>query len=168
MMNNKTKKILIALNFIIVLILLFFSVMKEESYKKRESFYLRLSPVDPRSLMQGDYMVLNYEIVDEAWNKIYNLQEEENKIIKNGFIAVYLDKNNVAIFKDIVKEPINDSNLLFISFKSNGYNLKINADTFFFQEGNAHLYENAKYSKVVLIGNTLRLVDLVDKLPSKN
>lgn len=166
-MNKKTKQILILLNFILVLLLTSLSAFREESYKKREGFYLKLAPIDPRSLMQGDYMILNYEIVDEAWNKIYEMQEKENKAIKNGFIAVKLDKDNVAIFNDVVKEPNNDENLLYIAFKSNGYQLKINADTFFFQEGNAQLYENAKYSKVVLIKNTLRLVDLVNELPKK-
>lgn len=166
-MNKRTKQILILLNFILVLLLTSLSALREESYKKREGFYLKLAPVDPRSLMQGDYMILNYEIVDEAWNRIYEIQEKENKAVKNGFIAVKLDKDNVAVFKDVVRKPNNDKDLLYIAFKSNGYQLKINADSFFFQEGNAHLYQNAKYSKVVLINNTLRLVDLVDKLPQK-
>lgn len=163
-MNKKTKQILILLNFILVLLLTSLSAFKEESYKSREGFYLKLAPVDPRSLMQGDYMILNYEIVDEAWNKIYEIEDRENKSLKNGFIAVKLNKDNVAIFKDVVKQPDNNPDLLYIAFKSNGYQLKINADSFFFQEGNAHLYENAKYSKVVLIKNTLRLVDILDEI----
>lgn len=166
-MNKKTKQILILLNFILVLLLTTLSAFKEESYKSREGFYLKLAPIDPRSLMQGDYMILNYEIVDEAWNKIYEIEDRENKTLKNGFIAVKLNKDNVAIFKDVVKQPDNNPDLLYIAFKSNGYQLKINADSFFFQEGNVHLYENARYSKVVLIKNTLRLVDLVDELPKK-
>ncbi|MDO4690887.1 MAG: GDYXXLXY domain-containing protein [Fusobacterium sp.] len=166
-MNKKIKQILIALNFVFVFLLTFLSVFKEESYKKREGFYLELAPVDPRSLMQGDYMILNYSIVNDAWDKIRVLQEEENKAIKRGYIAVSLDKNNVAIFKDVVKKPTDDKNLLFIEFKSNSYDIKINADSFFFQEGDAHLYENARYSKVVLIKNTLRLINLVDELPVK-
>lgn len=166
-MNNKVRKIIIILNFIFILVLTSFSALKEESYKKREGFYLKLAPVDPRSLMQGDYMILNYDIVDQAWEKINTLQEKENKFIKRGYIVVSLDENNVANFKDIAKEPYEDDSLLFISFKSDGYSLKINVDSFFFQEGNAHLYENAKYSKVVLIKNTLRLIDVVDELPKK-
>ena len=44
-----------------------FSAQKEESYKKLDSyFYLELRPVDPRSLLQGDYMTLNYDILDQT------------------------------------------------------------------------------------------------------
>lgn len=69
------KKILILLNILLMFSLTFMSAQKEESYKKREDyFYLRLSPVDPRSLMQGDYMILNYDITDKARSILYNIR----------------------------------------------------------------------------------------------
>lgn len=161
-MKNKVK-LLILFNFIILFILTGFSALKEEKYRKQETFYLELSPVDPRSLMQGDYMILNYVITDLAWEKIKEIQKKEGKALKRGYIVLKLDENKVAHYEDVVKEISNDKNKIFISFKFNSYKININADTFFFQEGDAKIYENAKFSEVVNINNTLRLVGLVDE-----
>lgn len=37
-------------------------VGKERVLRHGDVLYLRLAPVDPRSLMQGDYMALNFSI----------------------------------------------------------------------------------------------------------
>ena len=41
--------------------------------------------------------------------------------------------------------------------------MNINVNSYLFQEGTGDKYENARYSKVVLVGDKLRLVDLRDK-----
>ncbi|PID67090.1 MAG: hypothetical protein CR959_01990 [Fusobacteriales bacterium] len=166
--NKKLKYALLIFNFILVLALTSFSALKEEAYRKLNYFYLKLEPIDPRSLMQGDYMTLNYNIVGKA---VESLGEDYNiRVRRRGYIVVKLNKNNVAEYVDVVKnikdfKNKNNDKVLFIAFRGNGYaNLKINADTFLFQEGDAKLYENAKYSKVVLINNRLRLISLADKI----
>ncbi|MCI5724770.1 GDYXXLXY domain-containing protein [Fusobacterium sp.] len=159
-MKTKMKTTLIIFNFILLLVLTSFSAFKEESYKKGDYFYLKLAPVDPRSLIQGDYMILNYEIVDELWARLNNTKNN----MKVGYIVAKIDENKVAHFIDVVDKPFDDKNLIFIKFKSNSYNIKINADSFLFQEGEAKTYENAKYSKVVIVNNVLRLVDLVNEI----
>lgn len=159
-MKTKIKTTLIIFNFILLFVLTSFSAFKEESYKKGEYFYLKLAPVDPRSLMQGDYMILNYEIVDKLWARL----NETEKNMKVGYIVAKIDENKVAQFIDVVDKPFNDRNLIFIKFKSNSYSIKINADSFLFQEGEAKTYENAKYSKVVIVNNVLRLIDLVEEI----
>lgn len=167
--NKKIKYTLLIFNFILIFSLTFIYALKEEDYRKQDTFYLKLKPIDPRSLIQGDYMRLNYEIIDKAIKKLgydYNL-----KVKRRGYIVVKLDKNRVAHFVDAVKKIEDYKNkknekVLFITFKGNGYaNLKINADSFLFQEGDAKLYENAKYSKVVIANYKLRLISLVDELP---
>ena len=47
--------------------------------------------------------------------------------------------------------------------KTNGYDVNINVNSYLFQEGTGDKYEDARYSKVVLVGDKLRLVDLRDK-----
>ena len=54
--------------------------------------------------------------------------------------------------------------LLFIAFHSDGFTMKINADSFLFQEGKADLYQESRYSKVALIDHHLRLLDLVKEI----
>jgi len=169
-MSNNIKKILLIINIVILFVVTGFSANKEEGYKKSNSyFYLELAPVDPRSLLQGDYMTLNYDITDKAqeiiFNGIYDSKDENNKFLdmRKGYIVVSLDENKVAKFVKLSKEKTDEKDLLFIAFKSDGFNVNINANSYLFQEGTGDKYENARYSKVVLIGNNLRLIDLRDK-----
>ncbi|MDY5306667.1 GDYXXLXY domain-containing protein, partial [Fusobacterium gastrosuis] len=111
-MKTKMKTTLIIFNFILLLVLTSFSAFKEESYKKGDYFYLKLAPVDPRSLIQGDYMILNYEIVDELWARLNNTKNN----MKVGYIVAKIDENKVAHFIDVVDKPFNDKNLIFIKF----------------------------------------------------
>lgn len=174
-MSNKIKKILLIINIVILFVITAFSATKEEGYRKLDNyFYLELAPVDPRSLLQGDYMTLNYDITDKVRNFIFdNLYnyDENNKDkearelanMKKAYIAVRLDENKVAKFVKITKEKTNEKDLLFIAYKNNGFSVDINANSYLFQEGTGKKYENARYSKVVLVGDNLRLIDLRDK-----
>ena len=169
-MSNKMKKILIVVNIVLLFVITGFSAQKEESYKKLDSyFYLELRPVDPRSLLQGDYMTLNYDILDQTTefiyqNKSYDYYEEERKEeAKKAYIAIRLDGNKVAKFVKLTKEKTDEKDLLFVAYKSDGYNVDINANSYLFQEGTGDKYENARYAKVVLVDNKLRLIDLRDK-----
>lgn len=78
-------------------------------------------------------------------------------------VVVRLDKNRVAKFVKIVKEKTDEKGLFFIAFKNNGLDLDINANSYLFQEGTDNKYENTCYSKVGLIDDNLRLIDLRDK-----
>ena len=185
-MSNKMKKILIVVNIVLLFVITGFSAQKEESYKKLDSyFYLELRPVDPRSLLQGDYMTLNYDILDQttefiyqnkSYDYYYDSNEEERKEetkeqkekrelaeAKKAYIAIRLDGNKVAKFVKLAKEKTDEKDLLFIAYKSNGYSVDINANSYLFQEGTGDKYENTRYAKVVLVGNKLRLIDLRDK-----
>ena len=178
-MSNNIKKILLIVNVIILFVITGFSATKEESYKKLDSyFYLELAPVDPRSLLQGDYMTLNYDITDKARDFIYDnrtyIYDGENEVeeirelrkladAKKAYIAVRLDKNRVARYVKITKEKTDEKGLLFIAYKTDGFNVDINANSYLFQEGTGDKYQNARYSKVVLVGDNLRLIDLRDK-----
>lgn len=67
---SKNYKIVLATNLILVLVFFAFSVMQKETLiAKGTEVLLRLAPVDPRSLMQGDYMALNYEVLDKVDRK---------------------------------------------------------------------------------------------------
>ena len=60
---KKYNRILIIVNLILLLGYFNWSVFqKEQTLKDGQLVLLPLAPVDPRSLMQGDYMSLNYEV----------------------------------------------------------------------------------------------------------
>lgn len=159
---KKYKWIIILINLIILLGLFNNSILqKEELLTDGQLVLLELAPVDPRSLMQGDYMRLRYAISENI---------NFDSISKRGFCVVKLEKNGIAKKVRIQenKTPINNNEFL-IEYTSNGWRgINIGAESYFFQEGEADKYENANYGgiKVDNQGNSL-LVGLYDKHQKK-
>ncbi len=152
------KWIIILLNLILLLMYFNYSLIKKEKLlKEGQLILLELAPVDPRSLMQGDYMSLRYKISE------INLQED---ISRRGYCVVKIDSNNLAkkirFQKDLT--PLNEGEYLIEYKSSNKWNISIGAESFFFQEGKADLYEKAKYGgvKIDKNGNSL-LIGLYDE-----
>ena len=159
---KKYKWIIILVNLIILLVLFNNSILqKEELLSDGQLVLLELAPVDPRSLMQGDYMRLGYAISDNI---------NSDSISKRGFCVVTLEENGIGRKVRIQenKTPINDNEYLieYTSRKWGGIN--IGAESYFFQEGEADKYENAKYGgiKVDDQGNSL-LIGLYDESRKK-
>jgi len=162
-------KVLVALFLVVILFLVNFSIYKKEQILKNgKLFYLKLAPKDPRSLMQGDYMVLRFAIDRDI---IGALEREPGlkhtyTILKDtkGFIVVKLNKNKVAHFEKLFKGNNLNENELKLRYKVENHKLKFAPNSFFFQEGNAKKYENAKYGEFRAgeDGDFL-LVDLISK-----
>lgn len=155
---KKYKWFLILLNLILLLIYFNYSVVKkEELLKDGQLVLLELAPVDPRSLMQGDYMALRYKISE-------NINAES--IPKRGYCVVQLNAqsiaNKVRFQKDLT--PLKEDEHLIEYTSSDKWNVHIGAESFFFQEGQAKKYEKAKYGAVKIDkkGNSL-LIGLYDE-----
>jgi uncharacterized membrane-anchored protein len=129
---------------------------KEKLLKDGQLVLLELAPVDPRSLMQGDYMALRYKISEDI--------RAEN-IPKRGYCVVLLDNNGVASKVRFQKNltPLNNDEHLINYTSSGKWNINIGAESFFFQEGQAKKYDKAKYGgvKIDKSGNSL-LIGLYD------
>jgi uncharacterized membrane-anchored protein len=142
---SKKYKIVLAANLILVLAFFAFSVIQKETViDKGTEILLRLAPVDPRSLMQGDYMALNYEMFLEI-----DYRSE------SGYLVVKVGNDRVAEFVRVQSNKnVNDGEHL-IRFKRQSGRLSVGADNYFFQEGSAKKFENAKYGllKVDADGN---------------
>lgn len=164
---SKLKLFIISANMVLVLLFFGFNIVKNEKVlSEGETVLLELRPVDPRSLMQGDYMTLHYEVC----NHIYGLEAELNK-----FCVVQLDDDRVAHFVSLTNDAEvalrEDELLLRYSLEKNNWGEKfytIGSDSYFFQEGTANKYATAKYGmlKVVTKGEmigTCSLVGLCDE-----
>lgn len=154
---ERYKRIIIALNLVILLGLFNNSIFqKEELLSDGQLILLELAPVDPRSLMQGDYIGLSYAISENT---------NHDSIPKRGFCVVQLDENGVAkkVRMQENKTPINDNEYLIEYTSRKWWGINIGAESFFFQEGEAEKYEDAKYGgiKVDNQGNSL-LIGLYD------
>lgn len=134
---------LILIIAIIVLALINFKIYeKEQLLAKGTTVLLKLAPRDPRSLMQGDYMELRYDIANEPALKAAK---------QDGYLVISLDDKQVANFKTIYEETTAlavDEHLL--QFRKRGNDIRLGAESFFFQEGKAKCYENARYGEIRL------------------
>lgn len=64
---SKLKLYIISANMLLVLGFFFFNIIKNESIlNDGETVLLELRPVDPRSIMQGDYMALRFRLGDDV------------------------------------------------------------------------------------------------------
>ena len=148
---------IILLNLIVLLGFFNYSIIqKEDIMEEGQLILLELAPVDPRSLMQGDYMRLNYTISDDILT---------NTIPKRGYCVVTLDAEGVARRNRVQKSksPKNQSEFL-IEYRIGEWNtIQIGAESFFFQEGEGEKYAEAKYGgiKVDENGNSV-LIGLYD------
>ena len=128
----------------LVLILGFFnwSVAKKEALLRDGTpLLIELAPVDPRSLIQGDYMRLEYRIARD----IYGHYEWP----RDGHIVVTTGEDNVAIFVRRHEDatPLAPGEHLLL-YRRRGGRIKIGTDAFFFQEGHASRYQGAKYGEL--------------------
>ena len=154
---KKFSIVIIVINLIGLLIYFNYSIrQKERILKDGTLVLLDLAPVDPRSLMQGDYMNLSYQIAQNF---------PVDSIPKRGFIVLTLDKNQVGhpVRYQQHREPINSGEFLIEYTSPNSWQLNIGAESFFFEEGTGERYEKAKYGglKIDEHGNSL-LIGLYD------
>ncbi|MEN8218866.1 MAG: GDYXXLXY domain-containing protein [Pseudomonadota bacterium] len=137
------RRLLILIMAIIVLALVNFEIYKKEQLlAKGTTVLLKLAPRDPRSLMQGDYMVLRYDIA-----RLPALTAAE----RDGYLVITRDDKQVAHFKRIYDEttPLAADELL-LRFRKRGHEIRLGAESFFFQEGQAKCYNNARYGEIRL------------------
>lgn len=120
--------------------------------------YFALAPVDPRSLIQGDYMMLNYEIENQA-----RVSRSNGNFERNGFIVVQLDNQQIARFVRVYTEGeiLAEGEMLIKYASPFGWSVDIGIDSFFFQEGLSDIYAEAEYAEVrILDDGSVAIIDL--------
>jgi uncharacterized membrane-anchored protein len=102
---------------------------------------LELAPVDPRSLMQGDYMALRFKAADDAFGRW------QKKEAIDGRIVVKLDARGVGQYvrRDDGGPLAPDEAAL--RYRVRDEKPKFATNAFFFQEGTARLYEAARFGE---------------------
>lgn len=150
---------------------------------------LKIAPVDPRSLMQGDYMVLNYAILSEIQQSQFlsesNESLERNESIdageanetigidesspsgKKAYILVHLDKNHVATFCEEQSEIPTDfkhcTPNVYLPIRYKGWLPELPSQDYFFAEGKGEYYAQAEYAEYRFKDGILLLARLLDK-----
>ena len=138
-------KILLAWSALVLAALNYGIYAKEQIEARGETLLLELTPVDPRSLMQGDYMRLAYQIARAA--PVERLAAGQ----KRGYLVLRADQHKVARFVRFHGgEALNPGEKLLRFHVLSPDNLEQRAlrivpDSFLFQEGHAAYYQNARY-----------------------
>ncbi len=102
---------------------------------------LELAPVDPRSLMQGDYMALRFRVANEAFGP-KSLRDGAD-----GRIIVRLDERGVGRFvRHDDGTPLQPQELA-LRYRIRGGRVKFATNAFFFEEGTAKRYEAARFGE---------------------
>lgn len=125
---------------------------KEQHLEHGTTVLLELAPVDPRSLMQGDYMALNFAVSNELraalpkqaggrgrwWSKVD---------AEDGWVKLSLDENGVGQFVGVASEATSTDGTLHVAFRVRNGRVKFATNAYFFQEGTASVYEQARYGE---------------------
>lgn len=96
-----------------------------------------LAPVDPRSLMQGDYMALRFAIDGEIPVHARDAT----------YVHIRLDAENRAKFVAYANTLPADPALIAMKLRDISGRPTIGPNAFFFQEGTAKLFEGAKWGE---------------------
>jgi uncharacterized membrane-anchored protein len=115
---------------------------KERLLRDGKLVYLELAPVDPRSLMQGDYMALRFKVANDA------LPAAKGDAATDGRIVATLDARGVASYRRIHDGKPLAPNELLLRYRVRRSELKFATNAFFFEEGTAARYEQARYGEV--------------------
>lgn len=123
---------------------------------------LQLAPIDPRSLLQGDYMALRYAMADEV------AAAAKEAGISDGAIVVEPDESDVAGFVARFValdrgQPLTAGQQRLV-FRKRGETVRLASDAFFFEEGRADHFASARYGELRVAGDgTAVLVGLRDE-----
>lgn len=147
---------------------------KEKILSEGRLVLLKLAPVDPRSLMQGDYMNLRFEIENTLIDNLKNNKTSIRNTLDNssissddelfaqqiaatqqffdkrndsGTMIINLDENQVGTLSLQQNITQLDEHQVKMKFKIRHRRLRLATHAFFFQEGTAAEYEKAHYGE---------------------
>lgn len=118
---------------------------KEHLLDTGRGVYLELAPVDPRSLIQGDYMELRYALAGAI--------QDQDPEPGRGTVVVTLDQRGVARFARLDRGGAlapGEQRLRFRYVPGGRPPVRIGAESFFFEEGTAERYDSARHGKLVV------------------
>ncbi|SPR98374.1 GDYXXLXY domain-containing protein [Cupriavidus taiwanensis] len=121
---------------------------KERLLARGDTVFLRLAPVDPRSLMQGDYMALNFDI----GNQIRAARAQDRQLPRDGVAVIRRDPQGIASFVRVHgSEPLaaGEQLLRYQTARSRwgGMQVQVSTDAYFFQEGQGKRFAEAEYGE---------------------
>ena len=114
---------------------------REQLLRDGQIVLLRLAPVDPRSLMQGDYMQLNFELANQAF------PWAQRDSLADGHIIVAVDRQRIAQFRRLDDGRPLAAGELKLRYRIRNGRPRFATDSYFFQEGRAAQFQRAQFGE---------------------
>src|SRR5690554_690927 len=146
--TRRWERLIVVAALVLILVLINWQIWsKERHLAEGEVVFLELAPVDPRSLMQGDYMALRFALANRVWSARYASGGSERDVA-DGYVIVRLDAQRVGHFARLGSPAaaLAEGEMLLRYRLRNGQ-VRFATDAFFFQEGHAGRYEPARYGQ---------------------
>jgi len=136
------RKAIVLVTGLLILVLVNYSIYSRERLLTEGSLVLlQLAPVDPRSLMQGDYMALRFQVTNDLQSHV------AKETAHDGYVIVKLDDRRLGTFARLDEGSPLTANEARMRYRMRNQQIKFGTNAFFFQEGDAHLYSNARYGE---------------------
>ncbi|QPL46972.1 GDYXXLXY domain-containing protein [Halomonas sp. A40-4] len=148
MLSAKWSRVVIIVTTLLILAVVNWAIWEKERHlAEGDIVYLELAPVDPRSLMQGDYMALNFELSNAIQRALRQHHEEGTPKAKNGDVIVRLDEQRIAHFQRLDDGTSLADDEQQLRYRIRNGQVRFATDAFFFQEGHVERYEPARYGR---------------------
>tara|TARA_B100000809_G_scaffold262385_1_gene313256 strand:+ start:329 stop:862 length:534 start_codon:yes stop_codon:yes gene_type:complete len=141
-------KLTLALGLVVLAVLNFGIYRNQHFIATGEEVYFELAPVDPRSLLQGDYMRLGYRIANDLRQEFERIRSAgEGEVPRIGKVVLSLDERRVASFERVWRpgETLGDKERLLLYRQTDTSRINIGSESFFFEEGRGKEYGKARY-----------------------
>ena len=136
------RKAIILITGLAILVLVNYSIYSRERLLTEGSVVLlRLAPIDPRSLMQGDYMALRFQVTNDLRSPV------ALDTAHDGYAVVKVDERRVGTFARLDNGSPLAADEARMHYRVRNQQVKFATNAFFFQEGDAHLYSQARYGE---------------------
>ncbi|MEQ1516665.1 MAG: GDYXXLXY domain-containing protein [Usitatibacteraceae bacterium] len=156
-MSATITRVLIALGAVLVLGGVNYSIWQKERIKRDgDIVFIDLAPVDPRSLIQGDYMTLNFRLAQEIESSLPAMRDPASAASRTnaharprngemGLAPITLDAKRIAKFSGSV--GAGGANTRNVRYRIRNDRVWLGTNAFFFEEGRAEQYAKARYGE---------------------
>lgn len=125
-------------------------LQKERLLRGGRTVLLELAPHDPRSLLQGDYMDLDYALA-RTLQAVPGLPRDGHAVLRD-------DPRGVAGFVRLHDgAPLGPGEYL-LRFRCRGLRPRLGAESYFFQEGQGPRFQSARFGELKVDGSGTALL----------
>lgn len=141
-MSERVRKLILLVGLALVLAGINYTIYaRERLLAEGEMMLVELAPVDPRSLMQGDYMALNFRVATQV-------PRGEDRAPSAGKVVVKRGENGVATFARVHDGGPLASDERLLDYRVRDGRVRIVTNAYFFEEGKGGRFEVARYGEL--------------------